>query len=89
MKAVVVVTVAALDKNAGVTKALSVNLPSNVVQVHSCVAETTSGQDIKLIILCCLRCFSFTFADVSACILDCGVAVDIGQESEAEAVLVV
>lgn len=45
VKAVVVVTVAALDKNAGVTKALSVNLPSYIVQVHSCVAQTTNGQD--------------------------------------------
>lgn len=32
---------------------------------------------------------SRTFADVSAGVLDCRVAVDVGQQAEAEAVLVV
>lgn len=35
VEAVVVITVAALDKYAGVAKALRVHLPSHVVQVHS------------------------------------------------------
>lgn len=64
MEAVVVITVTALDKNAGVTEALGVHLPSHVVQMHS-------------------------FANVSASVLDCRVAVDVGQQSKAEAVLVV
>lgn len=64
VEAVVVITVTALDKNAGVTEALCVHFPSHVVQVHS-------------------------FADVSAGVLDGRVAVDVGQQSEAEAVLVV
>lgn len=35
VEAVVVITVTALDKNAGVTEALCVHLPSYIVQVHS------------------------------------------------------
>lgn len=30
-----------------------------------------------------------TFADVPACVLDGGIAIDVGQQAEAEAVLVV
>lgn len=64
MEAVMVITVSALHKDAGVTEALCVHLPSHVVQVHS-------------------------FADVSPGILDCRVAVDVGKQPQAEAVLVV
>lgn len=35
MEAVVVITVTALDKNAGVTEALCIYLPSHVVQVYA------------------------------------------------------
>lgn len=33
--------------------------------------------------------FQHTFAYVSACVFDGGVAVDVGQQAEAEAVLIV
>lgn len=46
VEAVVVITVTALDKNAGVTEALCIYLPSHIVQVHSCKTEITVGQDI-------------------------------------------
>lgn len=40
VEAVVVITVTALDKNAGVTEALCVHLPAHIVQVHSWSTET-------------------------------------------------
>lgn len=45
----------------------------------------SNGEDLLLKLLC----VNGTFADMSAGVLDCGVAVDVGQKSEAEAVLVV
>lgn len=89
-----VIAVTALDKNAGVAQALCVHLPSHIVQVHSWLTERQlmvrrAKQNAQLIYLPLLLCVSRTFADVSAGVLDCRVAVDIGQQSEAEAVLVV
>lgn len=64
VEAMVVITVATLDKNAGVTETLCIHLSSHIVQVHS-------------------------FADVSAGVFDCGVTIDIGEQPQAEAILVV
>ena len=51
MEAVVIVTVAALDKNACVTEALCINLPSHIVQVHTWETETEKMfRTLKLII---------------------------------------
>ena len=53
VEAVVIITVAALDKNAGVTEALCINLPSHIVQVHTWNTETDqlcSWHSFKLII---------------------------------------
>lgn len=47
VEAMVVITVAALDKNAGVAEALSVHLASHVVQVHPWRKETTDRQYIQ------------------------------------------
>lgn len=90
VEAVVVVTVAALDKDAGVAQALCVHLPAHVVQVHSWLMETTcQSQTPHRPPSPAAVNRGPTFADVSAGVLDCRVAVDVGQQSEAEAVLVV
>lgn len=101
MEAVVVITVTALDKNTSVTEALCVYLPSHIVQVHSWLTETRQ-QTVRTFKPQCSRNKIYTktplllrgtvrrtFADVSAGVLDCRVAVDVGQQPEAEAVLVV
>jgi len=88
VEAVVVIAVTALDENAGVTEALGVHLPSHVVQVHSWETDRIlSGHPGGGGDKTCPP--SRTFADVPARVLDGGVAVDVGQQAEAEAVLVV
>ena len=96
VEAVVVVAVAALDEDAGVAEALGVHLSPDVVQVHTwsgaqgeATASTTAAHPRGR--RCTRRVYGAgaTFADVPAGVLDGGVAVDVGQQAEAEAVLVV
>lgn len=51
MEAMVVITVTALDKNAGVTEALCIYLPSYVVQVNAWLRERTGGQDFQTTVM--------------------------------------
>lgn len=95
MEAMMVITVTALDKNAGVTEALRIHLPSHVVQVNSWLRGKMDGPDIRNITFrkkrsftLCATC-SHTFANVSTGVLNCGIAINVGQQSKTEAVPVV
>lgn len=64
VKAMMVVAVSTLDKNAGITQTLCIHLSSNIVQVD-------------------------TFADVATGVFNSGVAIDIREQAQAEAIFVV